>query len=177
MTWGPKVVVKYGAPENVWYVATSETQKLCVVAIAGTAAFSLKGWQDDINVSKIVDFDKWTDKWTASSIPEWPDCKYENSTYIPYGSYIGVLNVLSKPCPSTAQRPNTRVTEYLQTLGSGYDVVFTGHSMGGALAPSVALGLFRAKLLGGVSLKTLPSAGASPGNQKFNDQFSKHFPR
>jgi hypothetical protein len=66
------------------------------------------------------------------------------------------------------------LSDYLKTVPADYDIVFAGHSMGGAIAPTVALGLVQAGVVPVAKTFILPSAGATPGNLAlFQDPVSR----
>ncbi|KAI0467804.1 hypothetical protein F4859DRAFT_517672 [Xylaria cf. heliscus] len=186
ISWGPRVFKKEhrhpakGGPDNVWFAAVDDIQKFCIVAIAGTAVNSLESIYQDLNVVQVVDFNAWVDLWSPEGIPKpavtKPD-KYSGSTF-PYcamGACQGVWNVLSNV--STEASEGMRIDQYLSSLDPSYTIVVTGHSLGGALAPIVALGLVKAKLIGDNEVKVLPSAGVSPGNEPFAVDFVAAFPK
>ncbi|OJA11955.1 hypothetical protein AZE42_08069 [Rhizopogon vesiculosus] len=54
-------------------------------------------------------------------------------------------------------------------------VVFTGHSLGGALSPTIALALVKSRTMQGEVL-VYPTAGPSPGNGSFAKLFAQTFP-
>ncbi|KAI0977643.1 hypothetical protein F4678DRAFT_413627 [Xylaria arbuscula] len=186
ITWGPRVYQvenpesDKGGPDNVWFAAVDDTQKVCVVAIAGTASNSDADIHQDVDVAEVVDFNAWIKLWSPQDIPK-PTVSSlnENSDFtIPYcakGNCDGVWNILKSV--STEPKEGTRIDEYLRGLDPSYTVVFTGHSLGGALSPLIALGLTQAKLLGDNVIKVLPSAGPTPGNEVLAANYATAFPR
>ncbi|KAI0846279.1 hypothetical protein F5Y00DRAFT_272090 [Daldinia vernicosa] len=180
ISWGPRVFKEKPddpatGPDNTWFAAISRTQKVCAVAIAGTASNSIPDLLQDVNVYAVVDFDAWVDSWSSQGIPKPEDHpeKYPSRSYCAKGICDGTWNLLSNV--STAVNSGLRIDEYLQQLDSDYTVVFTGHSLGGALAPTAALGLARSKLRCNSTIKVLPSAGVSPGNDIFAKQYAETF--
>ncbi|KAI0457204.1 hypothetical protein F5B21DRAFT_464717 [Xylaria acuta] len=186
ISWGPRVYkVKRkdpskGGPDNVWLAAVDETQKICVVAIAGTALNSLADIYQDLWVHKVVDFNAWVDQWSPQGIPKpktsTPD--QDNGSALAYcakGTCIGVWNVLNNV--STEAGEGTRIDQYLSSLDSSYTIVVAGHSLGGALSPIAALGLVKANLVGNHTVKVLPSAGVSPGNDVLAADYAAIFPK
>lgn len=189
VSWGPVVYkgpLTITGPQNVWYVATSDSLKLCVVAIAGTALYNYVAWETiDCEVNKIVDFDQWTSGWSSIvasgrhiSNPS-ASAYVEGKSFVAMGTCIGLTNLLSNAPSATAVLPGKYIYDYLKDdVPEGYQIVFTGHSMGGALSPSLALGLAQANIPGldlG-SAQVYASAGPSPGNQTFTDNFAQLFP-
>lgn len=139
LSFGPRVYKKNDSastgPDNAWYAAVSDSQKICVVAIAGTSLASPQGWcAIDFGVGRVVDFGAWTANWSAKSIPAPSPITGVPVTGIGYaalGSCVGTANVLSNPSNQYAANGQL-LGEYLANtvVPSGYKIVFTGHSMG-----------------------------------------------
>ncbi|GAW17567.1 hypothetical protein ANO14919_070250 [Xylariales sp. No.14919] len=184
LSWGPRVFKKVDDPEqqldNAWYAAIDHTKNICVVAIAGTASSSMEELIENFRVNEVVDFNAWVGGWSTEGIPE-PTITppADINPELPYcarGTSIGVWNILSNVSTTTAGQ-GMRIDEYLRTLGPEYTIVVTGHSLGGALSPIVALGLKQANLLSGYEVKALPSAGVSPGNDVLARRYAEAFPK
>ncbi|KAI0205628.1 hypothetical protein F4808DRAFT_239716 [Astrocystis sublimbata] len=184
ISWGPRILKEKnkesekGGPDNVWFAAVEETQRICVVAIAGTASNSWADIYQDFDVWAVVNFDEWVQQWSSAGIPRPESSKpdADSSASLPWcakGACVGVWNVLSNV--STEPGEDTRIDQYLQSLPRDYTIVVTGHSLGGALAPVAALGLARSQLTSH-EIKVLPSAGVSPGNEVLAMQFASEFP-
>ncbi|KAI1495903.1 hypothetical protein F5X99DRAFT_402064 [Biscogniauxia marginata] len=191
ISWGPRVYQELNpeeedksdesdkrGPDNVWFAAVDDTQKVCVVAIAGTASNSDADIYQDITVSKVVDFDAWVELWSLYGIPEPYQSAptQETASTLPFcakGICVGVWNVMNNS--STRYGEVIRIDQYLRSLDPSYTIVVTGHSLGGALAPLVALGLAKSGLVDSNNLKVLPSAGVSPGNEKFAADYAATF--
>jgi len=184
VSWGPRVYKpdpeECGPVENVWFAAVSEAQKLVVVAVSGTAPPSIKDWLDDLDVESVVDFGDWVKNWSTSSSPaegvpaptvDAAPNTIKNS-YIAHGTSTGVYNILSNTDPKT----NTYIWQYLLGLSPDYTVIFTGHSMGGAMSPTLGLGLTTANMIGTKKVYIMPSAGPSPGNTNFVSACRALFP-
>lgn len=181
LSWGPRVYkrdpedVLFG-PDNVWYAAANESEKLVLVAVAGTAAKSEQGWLViDGDVRQTVDFKKWIATWTLNDIPKPnPSFATPGTTRAAMGTCIGVWNVASSTSDSSS--PGTTIGQYLETK-QDYTVIFAGHSLGGAVSPLTALALLQSKIVSSNKpWYILPSAGATPGNQKLIDLMSVQFP-
>lgn len=141
--------------DNLMYVArgTSLTtgKPMYVAAVAGTNIVSEKGWKlEDFNVLKEA----------AWGMP--------NSGKISAGSALG-LSILS------AMKDAATGKSLLEFLGSltnegPAEIAFTGHSLGGALSPLVALKFLElTEQMGSknLSVSVYPIAGPTPGDSQF----------
>jgi hypothetical protein len=182
-SWGPRVYKadkfdRLMGPDSVWFAAESASQRLCVVAVAGTSPKSLPDLNMDFDVANVVDFDAWTETWPALGVrpPSIAAPPLDPSgTYAAAGVCTGIYNVLSQP--SNLASYGQTIGDYLRrSVPAGYDIVFTGHSMGGAVAPTCALGLLRAGLAGGNRVYILPTAGPTPGNAALAGELAWWFP-
>jgi len=182
VTWGPCVFKSDPndstmGPDNAWFAAEDDTQKLCVIAVAGTSPSSKPGWNIDIDVQNVGDFTAWTNTWHSQGIQPAPTATpVAGTAYASQGTCIGVFNILSNP--SSLAASGQLLGDYIanSVLPTGYTVIFTGHSMGGAVAPTAALGLLNAKMSPLSNTFILPSAGASPGNADLVKAFTAVFP-
>ncbi|KAK0381317.1 hypothetical protein CLIM01_01286 [Colletotrichum limetticola] len=103
---------------------------------------------------------------------------------IPYGAWgttFGAWAVATHASPSGNPGAGTNLLNYLANLKKSpgeFRVIFTGHSLGGALSPYLSLATKANNLVPGVAdiagdILALPSAGATPGEQLFSDAYSK----
>lgn len=165
VVWGPAVSNSIkksttSAPDsfvtdNTMYVAKGTDQAtgkpIYVVAIAGTNAVSRKGAiSEDLNVVREVD-------WGIT-----------NSGKISAGSAVG-FNILNT---MTDAATGKTLLEFLGTLknNGSTDIAFTGHSLGGALSPLMALKFIEWKQQMGYAnfnVSVYPIAGPTPGNKDF----------
>jgi hypothetical protein len=194
LVWGPVVWKKDAqnpitTADNVWYVAKKNLtidnipRDTYVVAISATAERSLTDDNEDIDVQSVVNFTKWYGTWAqgaadpSSQVDPQPDDA--NNTYISFGTATGVYELLTQ-APSAPSPSSLTLPKYLQqTLGPDDLVVFAGHSLGGALSPTIALGLLCANMLPNIppgQVCTYPSAGATPGNGNFVALFKDKLP-
>lgn len=146
-----------------------------VVAIAATNPSSDYDWSvEDFAVDKAVLWKNWTPGTLKTTDPVDP-----LSPAISLGTAIGVTQLLQLTPPTTAPGAGQTLSEFLgaQNLGANSAVVFTGHSLAGALAPTTALYLKNAGTLNGFGYSLVyATAGATPGNVPFTDQFNAAFP-
>jgi triacylglycerol lipase len=164
VVWGPAVyeLPTSNRPDNTMYVARGNGQPgfpNLVVAIAGTNPYSLFDW--------LVE-----DLLVTPQIP-WPSGKpFSLERRIALGTFIG-LSALQTLKPGAAQPgAGTTLKEFLATqVSAPLSLAITGHSLGGALSPTVALWLHDVQKewdpAGHASLSVLPAAGPTAGNQAF----------
>lgn len=181
VVWGPSVYVEHaagtihplgGLATNSMYVAYSKARAAYVVAIAGTNPANISDWkEEDLNVDEHT---------TSTWPPEMPftpkDHKpYPNSDALVSGSTaFGISNLL---CQIKDKATGKSIKEFLDAVANKNDkIVFTGHSLGGALAPSLAFYLYPSKETPWSSVEIYPYAGATPGNQTWLDAFRATYP-
>ncbi|KZS88586.1 alpha/beta-hydrolase [Sistotremastrum niveocremeum HHB9708] len=188
VVWGPTVwkhplkpdeTDECTGPDNTWYIGHKSgvqypdgTYDTYIVAVAGTAS-TFDWFQEDFAVSNVVDFKQFSGNFT---VPPTPATSINDSlnSYIAYGTAGAIYTLLNTVAPSTAKSPGATIVQFLVSIPKTSRVIFTGHSLGGALAPTLALTLQVAKGLQNVV--TYPSAGPSPGNKSFANLFASFNP-
>lgn len=179
VVWGPQVFSNPNnkddlEADNALYVAHNATLDMWVVAIAATNMSSTYDWEDeDFSVRKMVNFP--FDPTQALEVVS-PDAGVAQVTQ---GTALGVSILLSQmPDPTTGDSLGTFLTNLITTgvATSASNLIFTGHSLAGALSPTTAL-LLQPTLAaaGWTNIYVLPTAGATPGNAVFVDQFTSTF--
>ena len=173
VVWGPCIYslrpTAAGYATNAMYVAHSPSLSTYVVAVAGTNPQSLYDWiSEDGDVS-------------ATSMAKWPFAvPFVRTTHLPWlfdpppavsaATAQGVSNLLTQmtdPVNDTLQSFLTHAASTTATL------IFTGHSLAGALAPTLALYLYpQPQRSPWHQVLVLAMAGASPGNAPFADLFT-----
>ncbi len=190
--WGPKVYVAslFDKPinagaTNMIYVAHSPSLNMYVVAIAGT---NPTGWSaavvQDLYVgpANMVSWPPTTKsdgtlKWTPISDPA------PTQPAIDSGTAHGLDALYNAVCPYTG----VTLMNFLNAVPqSGQTLVFTGHSLGGALSPSLAMLLYpmaadkkymppldapNPNKSQWANVYILATAGPTPGNKAFAEQF------
>lgn len=189
LVWGPALIEEAdqhgkttGVADNALYVAQCDavaypggpTLPTYVVAVAATNPASLYDWEtEDFSVAQVVN---WTNYDPATFSPS----AYNGTDpYISNGTATGVKLVLGLVSPPTAVSPNTTLEAFIASLNPGKQsaIVFCGHSLAGALSPTLALYLKQQNKLDafGTSL-VYPTAGPTPGESAFAGLFNSTFP-
>ncbi|MCC8538995.1 hypothetical protein ACDH70_15100 [Xanthomonas axonopodis pv. poinsettiicola] len=175
LVWGPQV---WQAPNsslsgNAMYVAHTDAMpgigEAYVVALSATNPESLYDWfTEDFDVSSVVDFTSYAPLLGTAPVAAKKPVK-PGSVVISMGAATGVWHLLNMVSPPSALAPNTGLLEFLQSLdGSKATVIFAGHSLGGALSPTLAAWLkTNGKLDNFNAVHCYPTAGATPGNGAF----------
>lgn len=146
---------------------------LYVVAIAGTNEISPFGWlTEDFNVKDMCAWPAPGNNFKYDTTPASPDFCQDNSC-ISMGTTIGLNNLLSMT------DKNVRLVDYLKAnVGNlkntdQIELAVAGHSLGGALAPTLALALIDNQSYWNpdkkITVSAWPTAGPTPGNSKFVD--------
>ncbi|WP_369936028.1 lipase family protein [Xanthomonas tesorieronis] len=183
LAWGPQVWQKEGTfrSGNAMFVAKTSTLgelvgEVYVVAIAATDPFSRYDWvTEDFDVTSVVDFLTYDP--TVSAPPVALTQPSDANTAISMGTAIGVWHLLNMVSPLSAVSPGNTLTAFLKTLPSGANVIFAGHSLGGALSPTMATWLkSNNKLEGCNAVYCYPTAGATSGNATFSDLCNSTLP-
>jgi Lipase (class 3) len=182
VVWGPAVFT-FAPPSplhkrlagNAIYVARNGTSGEYAVAIAGTVPNSLDDWLiEDYAVNVLV---PWLFAWGVHPKP-----------LIAVGTYAGLWSLLSvSPPPAPAggtpiPGAGQTLLTFLKTIPkNGTTVYTTGHSLGGALSPTLALALVDMANVwnpGRVAeVYPFAFAGATPGDGRFSAYFRQRFPK
>ncbi|KAF4564087.1 hypothetical protein EYR36_003338 [Pleurotus pulmonarius] len=191
VVWGPAVWKlnpddTSSAADHTFYVARNSLAdwgnrdfwNTYVVAIAGTATNSDVNLHEDVDINQIVDFQTFASNGGSSAPdPVDPDMIDPLKAYIAFGTANGVNRLLT--IPSAGQ--GTTLPQFLRRIPAIDDtrVVFTGHSLGGALSPTIALTALTSGILSNISpgnTFAYPVAGPTPGNRPFANLFAESFP-
>ncbi|MDR3516486.1 MAG: hypothetical protein P4M00_11750 [Azospirillaceae bacterium] len=169
---------RYVAQSSVTLPGNQAASNTYVVAIAGTGAMSSFDWNDE-------DGDKNTSPagHAITTVVSWslfvagPNTNASTPTkgepYISLGTATGVYELLQMKDPTTK---NTLV-QFLKSASPDVLIV-TGHSLGGALSATLGFYLIESNALpSGTTTYVYPTAGASPGNDIFSEQFSTALPQ
>ncbi|PSJ39650.1 lipase family protein [Allosphingosinicella deserti] len=168
--WGPVAIpqphVSQSYSANAMYVAFSPSQRVYVVGVAGTDFDSLYDWfYEDGNVA-------------ASDMVDWPlNGGSFNGAKISGATFTGITNLLGMTDSSGASLA-TFLEAISATDKSASTLIFTGHSLGGALAPTLALNLYPDPAGSGwQKVNVLALAGPTPGNKAFATLFNTAYPQ
>lgn len=170
LVWGPVVYQNQHTKtkdasyaDNTMYVAQEAGTENYVVAIAGTNPASMYGWLiEDFNV--------------YAAVP-WPfaaDAKEKNQM-ISKGTEVGLQNLNNKMHDANG----VSIQQFIQSLankGTAIQLHVTGHSLGGALSPALALSIhdqLSASTRSNVTISVLSSAGPTIGNKELADYYNQ----
>lgn len=165
-----------GMADNAILVAHNATSNTYVVAIAATNPQSVYDWlNEDFQTDSAVPFN-------PVGAPLDPSVTYGN---ISAGTKLGIT-ILQNLMPQAAPKDGPTIPEigvtlqsYLASVAStDATLIFTGHSLGGALSPTLAFSLYPSKTAQAVweRVLVLPTAGATPGDGTFATAFNTVFP-
>jgi hypothetical protein len=171
VAWGPVISEQGGASvaDNAMFVARgtdADGNPVYVVAVAGTNVHS--------------SYDELFEDWSITLQP-WPYPLPADtaSPKITQGTIDGVGALLAMQDPAT----NETLQAFLAGVQSGSGtLVFTGHSLGGALSPALALALFGAPGSGTLdpaswgAVYLFPTAGPTVGDQGYTNFWNSVFP-
>lgn len=168
--WGPVVFqnANSGVSDNAMYAAYNATAKCYVVAVAATNMHSTYDINNlDLNVSSM----------TAFPLGITPQYSTQPATTnvgnVSAGAALGITNLLNMQDPSTKQSLQT----YLNSINDADAIlIFTGHSLGGSLSPTLAAWLYPSIPASWSAIYVVPTAGPSTGDQGFCTNFSTVFP-
>lgn len=185
VVWGPAVFSVAGIPDNTTFIARKPgPQPVYVLSTAGTNHLSTFAKSDeDAQVETTV---AWTTAFKEDLrgnplLGEYSNPTNTGAPALSTGTALGVRCVLETTPVSNSQEVPQRLFEYLKSVQSqDATLIITGHSLGGALSPILALALFTQ---GGplqkdswANVYVLPVAGASPGNAALATAFTTVFP-
>lgn len=175
IVWGPAIYsfpINYKGKhvDNVVYAVRRGRSNDYAIAIAGTNAASVADWLFE-------------DLLVATAVPWFLDTKDKPQPRISLATFNG-LSVLLNITPPSADIPGAGQTlvKFLGTItGDGpVNLYTTGHSLGGALSPALALALadLQGKWdpKGNASLQPYAFAGPTPGDAAFVKHFKDKIP-
>jgi hypothetical protein len=185
--WGPAVYQAKDNPgaTNTMFVAYSATEKCYVVAIAGTNPLGDSAlFFEDLDVSP-ANMVAWpptisggTLTWTPSPNPPSSTPAIAAGTAGGLSALFGLAALGINPVNNVVTANPVTVQGYLQSVASsGATLVFTGHSLGGALSPTMALMLYPtpATVGGWGAVRILATAGPTPGTAGMAGLFSANY--
>lgn len=182
LVWGPCVFQNVGSTDadNAMYVAYNADIDYYVVAIAATNIQSLYDWEtEDFNVGL-------ANRVAFPNGISAPNCVNPSSAtnvgLVSLGTATGVTHLLSMSPPSeNVPGYGQNLQQFLKSKEStSATLVFTGHSLGGALSPTLAFWLYPQGSNNGqpwANVFVLPTAGATPGDLDFATAFNTAFPQ
>jgi len=163
LAWGPGIFQSSGssAADNAIYLVRDKVNSVYVIAIAGTNPASKYDITEDLAIEYPL---------------AWPyGGNAPAGTLIAPGTQDGVNALLS------LESGGLTLLAYLQNVdaASSSTLIFTGHSLGGALAPTLALALAQQGFDPSAwqAVYVYPTAGPTAGNSAFATFFSQIFPQ
>ena len=166
LVWGTQVYQVPGSTvaDNAMFVAqNTESEHEFVIAISGTNPISAYGWV--IEDAKLIPTVAWPYKSDNSNI----------TGEIANGTSIG-LNVLLNKLSDKGLTLNDFLRQQAASYAEKLSITVTGHSLGGALSPAVALALKDTKNNWAphcsVNIAVQPSAGPTPGNDAWSEYYT-----
>ncbi|MBI1686171.1 lipase family protein [Caulobacter hibisci] len=176
IAWGPVASSHEGDDptalyyaDNLLYAASASVDGAphLVVAMAGTNEDDAYDWlAEDFAIIRQIDWPYGNGGFDGAAAPK-----------ISHATATGVADLLAMSDPK-AGGIQAFVTAWAKANPGG-TIIFTGHSLGGALSPSLATAAIG--LNGGpfadITHLTLPSAGPTPGNPDFAALYTHFFPQ
>ena len=189
VVWGPQIWQKpdTNLAANAMYVAHNPAVPglgdTYVVAIAATNEASKYDWLlEDADVWQTVNFSTWDPLSGQADAAELSAGELSKRTtpHIAKGTAVGVQQLLEMVSPAGCPASGQSLTQFLGALknvGSS-TLIATGHSLAGALSPTLALYLKTRNLVTSFgNMFVYPTAGATPGNQSFANLFNSTLPQ
>ncbi|QRV93668.1 Lipase (class 3) [Ceratobasidium sp. AG-Ba] len=192
VSWGPVVWKEFtrnpvAVQGNAWFVAYNQSLRFddgqsyptYVVAIAGTTGVYDVA-KEDAACGQVVDIDDWAVP-GLTCIQSAPQPIQNTASLSSETAYIsnGFAQALFHILNATPQGSTQSLPDFLQSaLKSQSDakIVITGHGLGGALAPLLAYVLAKTETVPQANMYAYPTAGPSPGNMAFVNNFGRIFP-
>ncbi len=178
VVWGPTVYTFDLAilQDNMMFVAQQISQpENYIVAVRGTNGLAMMDWvEEDFRVWQKVDWK------IPSGVPHVGTPKISKATE------DGIDALLNKMTPQSEKLPGYKIdiSTFLKNIAADkkVNITFTGHSLGGALAPTLALWFKQSQKIGSnwdpgnnAAVSTIPFAGATAGDGDFKNFFNGQF--
>jgi hypothetical protein len=187
VVWGPAVwqnPKRSTVLENAMYVAhrpevafpDGSVRDTYVVGVMATNPASIYGWlREDFTVDQAVKFADYDPRLG----PPVKAAPHVREAFVSMGTATGLFHLVHDLVPPQgAPGAGSNIVDFLQGLRDvrKSTLIFAGHSLAGALAPTLALWLDKIGALRAFETKYVyPSAGATPGNAAFALEFRAHF--
>jgi len=184
--WGPAIFESRPSdksfPDNSIYVAAAGDGSTYVVGTAGTNPLSIYDWlQEDLDVEH-----------TATWVSAFPSLQpygvpsgVHGVPFVSAATALGINDLLGLVPVDGLPGAGQGLLTFLQSLPTstteGATLIFCGHSLAGALSPTLALALFnpcggKLDLSSWQHVYVYPTAGPTPGNAALGSFFASVFP-
>lgn len=184
--WGPAIFERRphpsSPPANSIYVAANADCSVYVVGIAGTNPLSIYDWtQEDLDVEH-----------TATWVSAFPSLQpygvpsgLRGTPFVSAATALGVNDLLGLVVVDGLPGAGQSLLTFLQSLPASTTgkatLIFCGHSLAGALSPTLALALFnpsggKLDLSSWQHVYVYPTAGPTPGNEALRGFLASVFP-
>lgn len=181
LVWGPGVYEFNDSnqkADNTAFVVYSASKDIYIVAIAGTNPAAFLNWlEEDLQVGP-QDCVNWSGFSPTGPEPT-PIPANQNAPQISLGTALGLWALGSQLQVTQYSKSSGTLVSFLQSLtgASTTQVIFTGHSLGGALSPTLAnwalgptgMTNFKGKIY------AMPTAGPTPGNGTYQKAWDAAF--
>ena len=186
--WGPAIYVSRpsgeGFPANAIYVAATNdgSTSTYVIGTAGTNPLSIYDWvQEDLDVEHTATWDSAFPSLQPYGVPS----GLRGEPFVSAATALGINDLLGLVAIDGLPGAGQSLLTFLESLPAATTeqatLIFCGHSLAGALSPTLALALFnpsggKLDLSSWQQVYVYPTAGPTPGNAALGSFLASVFP-